>query len=82
MWWDHAAPLLLALQDAGVGDSIDIPIEALLGPLGLTAYLLYRDWRREKKIDELEDKIDTLNAESKDMAKAALAALKKFGESP
>ena len=80
MWADL---LILAQSTAPLAPTgIDIPFEVLLGPFALTAYLLYRDRQREQKIEKLETEIKELNKESKDMGKAALAALEKIGKAP
>jgi hypothetical protein len=69
--------LLVEAQSVDLGD---IPFEWVTGPVALTAYLLWDNHRKDKKITALELKNDELDKESRDMAKAAISALKKAGE--
>ncbi len=67
---------LISLQDAGDlgGEAIaGVPWALLLGPFGLTAYLLWDNWHLKQDNKELRKA-------SEEMAKAALAALKKVGD--
>lgn len=68
-------PVLLAilLQDAPAQPLDGLPPWALvLGPFGLTVYLLWDNWNLKKDNKELR-------RAAEEMAKAALAALKKVG---
>lgn len=70
-----AVPWLILLQDpiSPPGDIGGLPWAYVLGPFGLTAYLLWDNWHLKKDNKELRQAAE-------EMAKAALAALKKAGE--